>query len=139
MSFTSIGSCQELAWTLTGHQHGDKIINLNLGICTCIHGHLWHPMFVLWVWGVTGGEAAFDWLMPGASLDTYQPPTWGQNYQFEHTEGFNMRFFIYYKKNSEIFFFIYISIYGQHCLVLQLFDQKSNKEILIVKLLSKVV
>ena len=26
MSFTSIGSCQELA----GHQHGDKIINLKL-------------------------------------------------------------------------------------------------------------
>jgi hypothetical protein len=27
-----IGLSQELAWALTGHQYGDKIINLNLGL-----------------------------------------------------------------------------------------------------------
>ena len=51
MSFTSIGSCQELAWT--GHQYGDKIINLNFGLLTYM-GTFGANIFALWVWGVTG-------------------------------------------------------------------------------------
>jgi hypothetical protein len=80
MSFTSIGSCQELAWTLTGHQHGDKIINLNLGLLAYMGSYGAQYVRPL---GMGSKELAFDCLVPGASLDAYRPPTWGQNYQFE--------------------------------------------------------